>query len=193
MTPDDTGRLIYLLLLGVGIGGWFLVQNRRNLGKTMQHAMIWGFIFIGVVAAIGLWEDVNRATSRDQISRLDDGRFAVRRQADGHYYITAEVNNAPVRFVVDTGASAIVLTREDAVRAGLDPEDLNFFGRANTANGVVRTAPVRLDQLVLGDVADYDVPAVVNAGEMKDSLLGMGYLERWGRIEISNGELILSR
>ena len=193
MSADDTGRLIYLLLLAVGIGGWFLVQNRRNLGKTLQHAMIWGFIFVGVVAAIGLWEDVNRTTSRDQITRLDDGRIAVRRQADGHYYLTAEVNDAPIRFVVDTGATDIVLTQADAQRAGLAPEDLNFFGRANTANGEVRTAPVRLDQMVLGDISDFDVPAVVNGGEMKDSLLGMGYLQRWGRIEIADGELILTR
>lgn len=193
MSADDTGRLIYLLLLGFGIGGWFLVQNRRNLGKSMQHAMIWGFIFVGVVAVIGLWEDVNRTTSRDQITRLDDGRIAVRRQSDGHYYLTAEVNDAGIRFVVDTGASDIVLTRKDAIRAGLEPDTLNFFGRANTANGVVETAPVRLEEVMLGGFSDYNVPAVVNGGEMKDSLLGMGYLQRWGRIEIADGELILTR
>jgi aspartyl protease family protein len=45
----------------------------------------------------------------------------------------------------------------------------------------------------LGDVRDFDVPAVVNDGEMGQSLLGMGYLQRWGRIEISNNELILTR
>jgi aspartyl protease family protein len=57
----------------------------------------------------------------------------------------------------------------------------------------VRTAFVRLNEVQLGDVRDFDVPAVVNDGEMGQSLLGMGYLQRWGRIEISNNELILTR
>ncbi|HCT32018.1 MAG TPA: TIGR02281 family clan AA aspartic protease, partial [Sulfitobacter sp.] len=54
-------------------------------------------------------------------------------------------------------------------------------------------AYVRLDEVELGGVRDTDVPAVVNEGEMRQSLLGMGYLQRWGRIEITNGELILTR
>jgi len=86
-----------------------------------------------------------------------------------------------------------VLTREDAQRVGLSPDTLNYLGRANTANGEVRTAFVRLNEVQLGDVRDFDVPAVVNDGEMRQSLLGMGYLQRWGRIEISNNELILTR
>lgn len=87
----------------------------------------------------------------------------------------------------------MVLTRQDAERAGLSPDTLNYLGRATTANGEVRTAYVRLSEVQLGEVRDFDVPAVVNDGEMPQSLLGMGYLQRWGRIEIANNELILKR
>ena len=76
--------------------------------------------------------------------------------------------------------------------AGLDPGALNYFGRAFTANGEVRTAPVRLDSVAIGPHEDRDVTAVVNGGQMEQSLLGMGYLQRWGRIEIEGGELTLS-
>jgi aspartyl protease family protein len=112
---------------------------------------------------------------------------------DGHYYISAEVNGASIRFVVDTGATDLVLSQEDAVRAGLDLDALQYSGRANTANGVVRTAFVELDTVRLGTAQDRNVRAVVNEGEMDGSLLGMGYLQKWGRIEIADGELILTR
>jgi aspartyl protease family protein len=104
-----------------------------------------------------------------------------------------EVNGHPTRFVVDTGATAIVLTRSAAQAAGIDTDDLIFSGRANTANGTVETAPVRLDTLALGDTLDTDVRAVVNNGQMFESLLGMSYLNRYSRIEISNGQLVLER
>ena len=86
-----------------------------------------------------------------------------------------------------------MLTQKDADRVGLATDALTYLGRANTANGEVRTAFVKLDQITLGTVTDRDVAAVVNQGTMEQSLLGMGYLQRWGRIEISGGQLILTR
>ena len=64
----------------------------------------------------------------------------VPRSADGHYYLTMEVNGAPIRFVVDTGATELVLSRADAERAGIDTGGLIYSGRAFTANGMVETA-----------------------------------------------------
>ena len=110
--------------------------------------------------------------------------------------ITAEVmgvNGVPIEFVVDTGASQLVLTERDARRAGIDISNLAFTGRANTANGTVKTAPVRLDEIRFGGISDRNIAAVVNGGEMTQSLLGMSYLESFGRIEISGGRLILER
>ena len=193
MTGDTTANLIYLVLLGCAVGGWFLMQNRNGMGKMLQQAMIWGFIFLGVVAAYGLWSDVQRQTTGGQMLQLGNGQITVPRQPDGHYYLTLALNGENIRFVVDTGATDMVLTREDAARAGLDVDALNFVGTANTANGTVRTAPVRLNTVRLGDITDTDVYASVNGGQMEGSLLGMGYLERWGRIEISGGELRLTR
>jgi clan AA aspartic protease (TIGR02281 family) len=70
---------------------------------------------------------------------------------------------------------------------------LIFVGTANTANGTVRTAPVWLASVSLGGMTDTDVRAVVNEGQMDGSLLGMTYLGLFGRIEIADGKLILSR
>lgn len=193
MTADDTGRLIYLVLLGCAIGGWFMIHNREGMAKMLQQAMIWGFLFLGVVAAYGLWTDVQRQGMNSQMVQSGTGQISVPRQMDGHYYLTLALNGENVRFVVDTGATNMVLTRADARRAGLDVDALNFIGMANTANGQVRTAPVRINTVQLGDITDTDVYASVNEGAMEGSLLGMAYLEKWGRIEISGGELRLTR
>lgn len=192
-TNFDTANLVYLIVLGCAIMIWFFAANRESLGKTVQQAAVWGLIFIGVIAAIGLWDDISATVSPRQSINAEQGRIELPRSPDGHYYLAAEVNGAPVRFVVDTGASDIVLSREDAIAAGLHPDGLNFTGQASTANGVVRTAPVRLDSIAAGGISDRDVRAVVNSGELRESLLGMGYLERFTSVQITGGTLVLQR
>jgi aspartyl protease family protein len=193
MNTPDTGQLIYLVVLGVMVAGWFFMQTRQGLNRTLQYAAVWGMIFVGGAAAVGLWQDISRDATRPQLSQSTAGQIVVPRARDGHYYLQLNVNSVPVNFVVDTGATEMVLTQADATRAGIDLASLNYLGRANTANGEVRTAFVKLESVSLGDVTDHNVSAVVNEGDMKGSLLGMGYLQRWGRIEIAGGELILTR
>lgn len=193
MDGYDLGRLTYLILLGSVIVFWFFVQNRQSLGKTLQQALVWGLLFLGVIAAFGLWTDIRQAVRPTQSVISAQGRIELPRAPDGHYYLTAEVNGAAIRFLVDTGATDIFLSREDAIAAGLDPANLAFIGSAMTANGEVRTAPVRLESIRLGPHEDRGLRAFVNAGEMRESLLGMTYLQRFSSVEIRQGALILTR
>jgi len=189
----DFGRLIYLVLLLCAVGSWVFVQNRQGLSKTVQQLAIWGFIFLGVIAAYGLWGDI-RHTLRPQQSVMGAaGQVTVPRAPDGHYYLTLTVNGAAIEFLVDTGASEVVLSASDARRAGFEPETLAYLGRATTANGEVRTASIRIKELALGPIRDQNLRAWVNQGEMDKSLLGMTYLQRWSSIEIRNGALVLTR
>jgi aspartyl protease family protein len=103
------------------------------------------------------------------------------------------VNDVPIDFVIDTGATDIVLNKQDAQRVGVDVATLSFYGRAETANGTVETGNITLETIQIGNVVDRNVRAVVSGGEMFGSLLGMGYLQRWGRIEIANDVLSLTR
>lgn len=192
MTTDQIMQLTYLVLLGAAVGGSAIVVGRKNMGKMAQQAAIWALIFIGVIGAYGLWEDIsNNVNPRQTI--LSESAIAVPRSNDGHYHLTLDVNGTAVDFVIDTGASQVVLSQRDAARIGIDANSLNYSGAASTANGVVRTAPVMLDQVRLGAITDRNVPAVVNGGEMDNSLLGMTYLGLYNRIEIANGELVLNR
>lgn len=191
MSSNDFASLLYLTLLGTVIGGYFLVSQRRNMGQVARQAALWGLIFVGAVAAAGLWQDI-RSTVPGHAMVSETGQISVPRAPDGHYYLTLEVDGTPVRFIVDTGASDMVLSLDDARRIGLVTGDLRFTGRARTANGEVSTAPVWLDEVALGPVVHRDVAARVSQGEMPGSLLGMGYLSRFASLSIENGRLTLT-
>jgi len=193
MGDYEIGRFIYLVILLVAVGSWVFVQNRQSLGKTLQMFAVWGFIFLGVIASYGLWQDIRQTVRPQQNVAVDAGRVEVPRAPDGHYYLTLEVNGAAIEFLVDTGASQVVLNERDARRAGIDTENLAYLGRAQTANGEVRTASVWVDEMSLGGITDTGVRVWVNKGALEQSLLGMGYLQRWSSIEIRNGALVLTR
>ncbi|MEM6589046.1 MAG: TIGR02281 family clan AA aspartic protease [Pseudomonadota bacterium] len=193
MDDFDLGRLTYLIVLGCAVVFWFFAVNRGSMNKVLQQALIWGFLFIGIIAAYGLWEDVRQTSVPRQLVSAEARQIELPRAADGHYYLVADVNGATVEFVVDTGATDIVLSQADAVRAGFDPGDLNYVGRALTANGEVRIAPVRIDSFAVGPLEDTGVRAVVNEGDLDGSLLGMSYLQRFRSMEISGGRLVLTR
>ncbi len=193
MDGDSIARLAYLSLLGAAVVAWFISQNRQSLNKTLQQMMAWVFIFIGVIAVVGLWEDIRSTVGPSAQMSVTGDTVEVPRSYDGHYYLPVLVNGKPITFLVDTGASQIVLSSADARRVGIDPDQLNYFGRAATANGEVRTAPVRLDSLELGPIVDRNISAWINEGELHQSLLGMDYLHRFSNIQFADGRLILSR
>jgi aspartyl protease family protein len=117
--------------------------------------------------------------------------YVVEAGPQGHFVIEAEVNGVPVTFLVDTGASEIVLTTADAIRLGFDPHRLEYSQRFRTANGEVRGAPVRLRELRVGQFSLYDLNASVNEAPLPVSLLGMSFLERLHGYRVEERRLIL--
>lgn len=193
MSSDQTASLIYLMLLGTVIGGYYFVSHRHNLSQLVKQMMTWALIFIGVIVGYGLWNDLQRTVIPRQSVLGEAGQISVPQSADGHYYLTLNINEVPVQFVVDTGATSLVLTKRDAARVGVEPDELAYIGVANTANGQVRTAAVWLDQIELGGIKDYSIAAQVNGGEMNGSLLGMDYLNRFSSVEFGQGRMLLTR
>ena len=194
MSGDSLASLGYLALLLLALGGAYLASHRQSVGKSLQMALVWGMIFMGCMAIYGLWGDISRDYGRNSLPiTQQDGAIALPRASDGHYYVTAEVNGTEIEFLVDTGASDIVLSRVDAARIGFDLDKLAFLGSARTANGVVPIAYVRLKTIRLGHHLDQAVSVSINGGDMDKSLLGMSYLGRFGRIEMIQDQLILRR
>lgn len=189
---DEVARLAYLLLLILAVGGFLVIEFRRDAGAASRGVLAWVLIFVGLVGAAGLWDDIRRdVLPRQEV--LGSGRIEVPIGTDGHFHLTAEINGTPVRFVVDTGASSLALRRRDADRAGIDTDRLAWAGQARTANGLVPTAAVRLDSVRIGDIEDSGVAAVVIKGEVDQSLMGMDYLRRFARVGFEGDTLVLER
>ncbi|SLN64874.1 hypothetical protein AQS8620_02980 [Aquimixticola soesokkakensis] len=191
MDQFDSAQLLYFALLLGALVTYVIVANRRELGRLARHGVMWCLLFIGLLAAYGMWNDVS-STLVPRQSVVSAGVIDIPRGADGHYGLVADVNGTPINFMIDTGATTVVLAREDAQRAGIDLDQLAFTGVASTANGRVQTAPVHID-LALEGVIDDRFRAYVTNGEMPGSLMGMDYLNRYSKIEISDGVLRLTR
>lgn len=115
----------------------------------------------------------------------------VAKAADGHYWAQGTVDGTAVRFLVDTGASTVALTGEDARRLGFDPAALTYDVPIHTANGEGRAAHVHLASLSVAGARVEDVDAMVVQQGLSTSLLGMSYLGRLSRIEATPRALIL--
>jgi aspartyl protease family protein len=190
MNGDDFARLAYLGILLVAVGGWLIIEYRGRMGAALRTALAWGLIIVGLMAGYGLWTDI-RTTYPDR-AMVVDGHIEVPRSPDGHYYLSLEIGSESVDFLVDTGATNVVLTPKDARRLGIDPDSLMYLGEAQTANGTVRTARVKLSDVDLGPFHDGEITAWVNDGDMEGSLLGMDYLGLYN-IEITEDRMILRR
>ena len=191
--PDAQARLFYLALLGMALAGGVFYNYRDRLGTAAQHAAIWVLIFLGVTIAYGFKDQLASQLYPGTAQPVDERTIALRRADDGHFYARVRVNGAEIRFMVDTGATNLVLSQQDARRIGLAMDSLNYLLPSSTANGTVYGAGVVLDRVELGGFVDTDVRAVVNGGRMSVSLLGMSYLDRFRRFSVEGDRLLLSR
>jgi aspartyl protease family protein len=109
----------------------------------------------------------------------------------GHFLVDASVDGVAVRFLVDTGATRVVLSPEDAKRIGFHLRDRQFTEKYRTAGGIVRAAPVTIRELRIGQLALREVGASVNEQPIGISLLGMSFLNRLDGYRVEGDKLIL--
>ncbi len=113
------------------------------------------------------------------------------RKADGHFYVDAMVNDNAIHFVVDTGASVVALTKDDARAAGIDFNPARFTVVARGASGDVRGQQVTVHHLAIGQKEAWDVEAVVVDDGLDVSLLGQSFLGEIGSVSIANDKMTL--
>lgn len=197
---DPEARMSILYRLGwiALIGASVLTFARARPQSALRNAAIWVAIFIGLTGLLSFKDDAAFIGQRflGTLSPMqgmahDDGSISFPAGPDGHFYVQATVNGGLVTFMVDTGASDIVLAPSDARRIGIDPGGLAFDQLAETANGTVTGAAIRLDSLVVGPIAMGALPATVNGADMSESLLGMEFLNRLSGWRAQNGVLTL--
>jgi aspartyl protease family protein len=210
LTPHDS-RLFGLTrhefagaAIGVSLLMWLLLSGLRSarpsdVARLATAAMTWALLLIALIGVYAYRfeasEIFGRVTgellpSEPQVER--GGEVVVNRRLSGEFAIAGRVNNARVTFLFDTGASSVVLTAEDARRAGVETSRLVFDVPVATANGSAMAAETRLDQIAVGPIVMRNVPAMVaRRGALDESLLGMSFLERLKSYTVERDRLIL--
>lgn len=200
---DQFGQMIYLVpiagLLSVGI----LAGNRGGLGLALRQLAIWLVIILALVSAYLYRDDFRRFGDR-LLAGLMPGRAVVVTTGDGqqeivlnksmggHFEVNVMVNGQEVHMLVDTGASAVVLSSEDAGMIGLNPENLAYTVSVMTANGRTTAAPVTLSEVAIGPIVRRNIQALVTSeGQLDQSLLGMSFLSTLGSMQMRTDELRL--
>jgi len=187
--------------------GGTAMERRRWQGITLIALALWGGI--GGPSAIRAEDD------RDLMPRLGEttAEFEARirglprpvdpiaptsvtlvADSEGHFFVESIINGSRIRMMLDTGASMVALSKEDARRIGISPAPRDFTAQVATANGVVLAAPVVLKEVAVGELAVPDIPAVVFPdNKLPVGLLGMSFLSKLSQFEVVGGRLVLKR
>ena len=179
-------------------------KHRRAMLLIMsKHLAIAGFfVAVGLVAAQAgrqLEQAANAAPdaySQPKLLTADANtrhETAVPRQSDGHYWADARVNGFPVRFMVDTGATTVALPAELAREMGVSGDTVRYDQKVTTANGAVEAASVYIDTIDIGGLQIHGVEALIVEQGLDIPLLGMSYLNRLSRLEVTPDKLVLHR
>lgn len=198
LSTDDFASFAVKIALLVFLGSSALVMFRESIGKALQIVLVW--IVIGLGLALGYTYRFEMRTVYDRMmAEMVPGRAAshgrvveVARGRGGEFGISTRVNGGTVPMILDTGASAVVLTQEAAKAAGLPLEVLNYNVVVDTANGKTRAAAVTLDSVGIGGLVERSVPALIaQPGQLRTSLLGMSFLNRLESWEVRGDKLVL--
>jgi aspartyl protease family protein len=190
--------------IGVSLLLWLVLNRLRSarpsdIARFATAAMTWALLLIALTGVYAYRfeasEIVGRITgelfpSEPQVGR--GGEVIVNRRFSGEFAIGGRVNGARVTFLFDTGASAVVLTADDARRAGVEASRLVYDVPVSTANGAAMAAETRLDQIAIGPIVMRNVPALVaRRGALEESLLGMSFLERLKSYTVERDRLVM--
>ena len=169
---------VFIAVVGVGLS--------RNIGNAFTKPSESGTAVAMASARRAVPPQPKQDTSSYRTVKIEAGR-------GGHYFIDARVDGRNIDFVVDTGASKMVLRESSAAKLGIFPRPSEYTGRSSTANGVAKFAPVRLNRVEINGITVYDVEAAVMPDSALDvNLLGMTFLSRV-KFSQDHGRLVLEQ
>ncbi|HXW27555.1 MAG TPA: TIGR02281 family clan AA aspartic protease, partial [Xanthobacteraceae bacterium] len=163
---QDFGALAYKIVLLVVVGTVVLALFRGRLSEALTTALLWVVIALVLVVGYTYRAEVHEVSER-VLAELIPGRpvsrgrvVEIARGRAGEFQVATQVNGARVPMVLDTGASAVVLTQDAAKAAGLPLDMLAYTVSIDTANGRTRAAAVTLERLGVGSIVEHAVPAL---------------------------------
>ncbi|MBA3670139.1 MAG: TIGR02281 family clan AA aspartic protease [Sphingomonas sp.] len=176
------GRLYLILVAFLGMFGC-MASNLTRVGPVAPHASAKNY-------AEEAGYSVDPAPNRESRQSSDGNAITLDREGDGHFYADVEVNGTSLRMLIDTGASSVALSSNDARRAGIATTIGMREHIGEGAGGAVYGDVVQIDRIRLGGVEASNLTGVVlNGGDM--SLLGQDFLREFASVEISGDQIVL--
>jgi len=198
LSTGEFGSLAYKIALLVFLTAAVATMFRERFTQALTAALLWVVVGLLLVIGYSYRYEINAVADRVMAELvpghvISHGRTVeVARSNGGDFAIAAQINGAGVPMVLDTGASSVVLTQNDAKAAGLPIDLLDYSVSIDTANGRTRAASVTLDRLAIGGLEEKSVEAlVVQPGQLQMSLLGMSFLNRLQSWQVVGDRLVL--
>lgn len=196
---DELPHFIYLILLLTILVSGFIFRSTLKVSDLVKQASLWLLIALAVIIIYSFRYDFynlkNRIAAELFPSRaimVGNRQISINIANDGHFYIDLKINYQTVRFMVDTGASDLVLNIKDAKRIGININKLSFSKPYRTANGMIWGAVTHVREIDISGLKFYDAKISVSNADMGVSLLGMDFLRRFKKYEFYQDQLILT-
>jgi aspartyl protease family protein len=199
LSSNDFASMLVNIGWLVLIGGAVIAIFRDHLMKAIEAAILW--IVVALLLMLGYTYRFELRDISDRVmAELAPGHaadsggrtVALARSQSNDFQVNTEVNGRSVPMILDTGASAVVLSNEAAKAIGLPVEVIKYTVGIATANGHTKAAEVTLDQVAVGSIVERSVPALIaQPGQLKTSLLGMSFLNRLQSWEVRGDRLVM--
>lgn len=199
---DGIMRFVYVGLLLFLVAGGVSISGQGGWLKTLRNIAVIALAFLMLIVGYtykdnlgGVYNRVKAEILPGSPQSLGGGEVILRRDPrSGQFATTGIVNGVETFFLVDTGASVVVLPHEEAIRLGYTEADLNYVLQVSTANGTTFVAPIRLNAVKVGDIVVNDIRAAVSKpGELSVGLLGMTFLNKLEGYSVSGDILTLQK
>lgn len=199
LSPSELPQALYLVLLLITLVSSVVFRSHLKASQLIKQAVAW--VVIALVAIIiysyryDFYDLENRITTEifpSKATKISDNQIAINIANDGHFYIDVLVNQTPIRFMIDTGASDIVLSVRDTRKSGVNLNNLSMVRQYQTANGMISGAITTVDKMEVSGLVLSDVTVSINDSNMGTSLLGMSFLNRFKKYEFYQDRLVLT-
>src|ERR1019366_4628356 len=197
-TTEDYALMIRNMIIIIAGSSGLIFMRRIPFGRGARDIFIWTAAGAILVLGYGYQDELRQMNARMMATLVPgyaassgDKELVLAARTDGHFHVIGTVNATSVDFLIDTGASDIVLSPNDARSVGIDFPGLRFSREYETANGLGRGAPVTLESLRVGPIQLMNLAASVNQAEMRNSLLGMTFFRNVASFEVRGRNLFI--
>lgn len=198
MTEDQNLSLIWAAGALVLVAS-ALFSRRIGFGEVIRTALAWVAIFAVFIVIfsykdqlVGVWDHVTAEVTGQNDQQIVGTTLRIRQSADGHFWVNANVNNKPVRFLIDSGATTTAINLTTAQDTGIEVSQMGFPVLLSTANGDVEAQRGQIQLLEVGPMTINDLPVVVADAFGDSNVIGMNFLSKLDSWRVEDNEMILT-